>query len=356
MHTTSLQHLRPRRPSGRLARLTRSPTGLAWLYGLLLAGLLLAAPAHARRARLVLAGPPAAVSTPLIHMVETGALKDVADQVEFLTWKDPDQLRLLALGGKADFLAMPTNVAANLYNRGAGVRLLNVSAWGMLWMVSRNPQARTLADFKGQELAMPYRADMPDIVFGVLARQSGLDARKDFKLRYVGSPLDAMQLLITRRVDHALLAEPAVSMALRKTRSFPINVVAPELHRSVDLQREWGRLLKREARIPQAGIAVMGTALADRALQTRVMQAYAQSLAACQKQPLVCGQMVARRIDLLTPEAVADALAASQMRHVSVSQAKPELRFFLQQLHAHNPALTGGKLPDDAFYETPHIP
>lgn len=165
-----------------------------------------------------------------------------------------------------------------------------------------------------------------------------------------------MQLLITRRVDHALLAEPAVSMALRKTRSFPINVVAPELHRSVDLQREWGRLLKREARIPQAGIAVMGTALADRALQTRVMQAYAQSLAACQKQPLVCGQMVARRIDLLTPEAVADALAASQMRHVSVSQAKPELHFFLQQLHAHNPALTGGKLPDDAFYDTPHIP
>ena len=97
MHTTSLQHLRPRRPSGRLARLTPSPTGLAWLCGLLLAGLLLAAPAHARRARLVLAGPPAAVSTPLIHMVETGALKDVADQVEFLTWKDPDQLRLLAL-------------------------------------------------------------------------------------------------------------------------------------------------------------------------------------------------------------------------------------------------------------------
>lgn len=324
---------------------------------LALGWLALLTPAHADKLpKLILAGPPAAVSTPLIHMMETGALKDVADSVEFVVWKDPDQLRVLALGGKADFVAMPSNVAANLYNRGVGLKLLNVSTWGVLWLVSRDAKAKTLADFRGKEIAMPFRADMPDIVFGLVAEKQGLDPKKDFALRYVASPLDAMQLLITRRVDHALLAEPAVSMALRKTRSFPINVVAPELHRSVDLQREWGRLLKREARIPQAGIAVMGTALADRALQTRVMQAYAQSLAACQKQPLVCGQMVARRIDLLTPEAVADALAASQMRHVSVSQAKPELRFFLQQLHAHNPALTGGKLPDDAFYDTPHIP
>lgn len=67
-----------------------------------------------------------------------------------------------------------------------GVRLLNVSACAALWMVSRNPQARTLADLKGQEVAMPYRADMPDIVFGVLARQSVRRVgQNDPGLRYV---------------------------------------------------------------------------------------------------------------------------------------------------------------------------
>ena len=210
---------------------------LAWLGAL--------TPAQAERLpKLVLSGPPAAVSTPLIHMIDSGALKDIADSVEFQTWKDPDQLRVLALGGKADFIAMPTNVAANLYNRGVGLKLLNVSTWGVLWMVSRDKEAKTLADFKGKEIAMPFRADMPDIVFSLLAEKQGLNVKQDFKLRYVGSPLDAMQLLVSRRVDHALLAEPAVSMALRKTKSFPVSLVAPDLYRSVDLQQEWGRLFK----------------------------------------------------------------------------------------------------------------
>jgi NitT/TauT family transport system substrate-binding protein len=314
------------------------------------------ATAAERLPKLVLAGPPAAVSTPLIHMIDSGALKDIADTVEFHTWKDPDQLRVLALGGKADFIAMPTNVAANLYNRGVGLKLLNVSTWGVLWMVSRDKDAKTLADFKGKEIAMPFRADMPDIVFALLAEKQGLDAKKDFKLRYVGSPLDAMQLLVSRRVDHALLAEPAVSMALRKTKSFPVSLIAPDLYRSVDLQQEWGRLFKQEARIPQAGIAVIGNALKDEPLQAKVMAAYEKSLLWCQKNALKCGEMVAKRIDLLSPEAVADSMAASQTRHVSASATKPELEFFFAQLHAKNPALIGGKMPDDGFYGNPKAP
>jgi hypothetical protein len=148
----------------------------------------------------VLSGPFAAVSFPLIHMVESGALKDVAETVEFRSWKDPDQLRVLALDAKSDvdFVAMPTNVAANLYNRGVKLQLINVSTWGVLWMVSRENNLKTLADFKGKEIVMPFRADMPDIVFQVLAEKQGLDVKRDFKLRYVGSPLDAMQT-----ADHA---------------------------------------------------------------------------------------------------------------------------------------------------------
>ena len=80
------------------------------------------------------------------------------------------------------------------------------------------------------------------------------------------------------------------------------------------------------------------------------MAAYEQSLLWCQKNALKCGEMVAKRIDLLSPEAVADSLAVSQTRHVTAAAAKPELEFFFGQLHAKNPALVGGKMPDEAFY------
>ena len=330
-----------------------------WFVAALAALLMAVAPSTLRAerlAKLVLAGPPAAVSVPLIHMIDSGALNDVAAQVDFVLWKDPDQMRVLALGGKADFMAMPSNVAANLYNRGVGLRLLDISTWGALWILSRDPTLKTLADFRGKEIAVPFRADMPDIVFGLLAEKAGLDPKKDFRIRYVATPFDAMQLLITRRVDHALLAEPAVSMALRKTKSFPISVIAPDLYRSVDLQKEWGRLFQRAPSIPQAGIVALGHAASDGALQAKVMAAYAHSLGYCQKNALTCGQMVAKRIDLLTPEAVADSIAASQMRDVAASAARGELEFFFQQLQGRAPALIGGKLPDAAFFGTPGKP
>lgn len=313
--------------------------------------ILLALPVQAQKLpRLVLAGPPAAVSFPLIHMVESGALADVAETVVFQMWRDPDQLRVLALDGKTDVLAIPTNVAANLHNRGTKLELINVSTWGILWLVSRDPDLRTLADLKGQEIAMPFRADMPDLLFGLISEAEGFDPRHDFKLRYVASPIDAMQLLLARRVDHALLAEPMVSMALRRVRSFPVNIIAPDLYRSIDLQAEWGRALHRSPRIPQAGIAAMGVLRNSPVLMARVQSAYRDSLLWCQANADDCGRMVAARIEMLDAAAVADAIASSPLEAVPVADAREDLEFFFDALMRRNPASIGGRMPDAAFY------
>ena len=321
---------------------------LAWL-----AAPLAAAPALGLAAALpqiTLAGPPAIVSAPLIHMAETQALKDVAQRTVFTSWRDPDQLRMMAMGGKADVLAMPSNVAANLFNRGAGVTLLNLSPWGALWVVTRDAQRKALADFKGEEIAVPFRGDMPDIVLQLLAAKQGLDVQRDFRIRYVPTPMEAMQLLITRRVSHALLTEPGVSLALRKTQSFPVGLIAPTLHRGADLQQEWGRLFQRAPRVPQAGIAAVGGVRAQPQVLAAVERAYAQSVAWCRSNALECGRMMARHIDLLTPEAVADAIAVSQMDAVPAAAARAELEFFFGQLMTRTPQLLGGRLPSEAFY------
>lgn len=302
--------------------------------------------------RLILSGPHAAVSNPFYRMVETGALRDVAEVVEIRPWKDPDQLRALVLDPKspAHFVAMPTNVAANLYNRGVRLKLANVATWGVLFMVSRQAGLRTLADFRGKEIVLPFRGDMPDIVFQMLARRQGLDPARDFRLRYVGSPLDAMQLLVTRRADHALLAEPAASVALRKTKSFPVSIIAPELYRSVDLQAEWGRVLKRPPRIPQAGIVAMGAALDQPGLVQQVQQAYAGALQWCEQNPEACGKLVAGQVGMLTPEGVADSVRVDNATFVTAADARTELDFFFRLLAGQQPGLIGGKLPDAGFY------
>jgi len=300
--------------------------------------------------KLVLSGPVASVSHPLIHMIKTGALRDIAKKVEFRLWKNPDELRALTLRNRADFIAIPTNVAANLYNKGVKIKLLNVSVWGILGMITRDKTLKTLADFKGKEIAMPFRADMPDIIFEELVKAQGMDPKKDFKLKYMSNPFDAMQNLILRQVDHALLAEPAISIALKKTGSFPLKLVAPDLYRSANLQEEWGKTFKVEAKIPQAGMSVIGDMILNEKVIKRFNEEYEKSLNWYKNNPKEAAKMIVEEMPMLDELGVEHSIKHVQLNTVSAQDSKKDLEFFYKLLERNNPKTIGGKLPNESFY------
>lgn len=139
-------------------------------------------------------------------------------------------------------------------------------------------------------------------------------------------------------------------MALRRTQSFPISVIAPELRRSIDLQAECGRVLKRAPRIPQAGIVAMGTIRHNPDLIARIHNSYRNLLAWCQANVLECGRLVATYTDMLIAETVSDAIAVSPLEAVPAAAARDELEFLFTTLMRCNPAVIGGRMPDDDFY------
>ncbi len=333
--------------------------------------------------KLTISGPMAVVTYPLLTMVENGKFAQLAKEVEVKIWQNPDQLRALIVGKSADVIAVPTNVAAMFYNKGIDLQLLNVSVWGILHMVSRDKNLKTLADFKGKKIAMPFKGDMPDIVFSELARQQGLDPEKDFMIRHVSNPMDAVQLLILRRVDHALLAEPAVSMVLYKTKNHTLlklvapdlyrsktknhtllKLVAPDLYRSVDLQQEWGKIFTSTPEIPQAGIAVLPSLRDKPELLAIFQEEYRQAVTWCKEHPAETGEIVVRKehpaetgeivvryIKGLKPVPVANAIGNTLLKWKTTPESKQELERFCSVLAASDPKKIGGKLPDDSFYQ-----
>jgi NitT/TauT family transport system substrate-binding protein len=306
--------------------------------------------AQERVEKIVIAGPFASVSHPIFRMIETNALKDVAKKVEFRLWKNPDELRAMVIHGDVDFVAIPTNTAAILNNKGVDIELLNVSVWGILGMISRDDTLKTLKDYRGKKIAVPFRADMPDIVFTELLKKEGINPKKDVELVYVSNPIDAMQMLILRRVDHALLAEPAISMALRKTKSFPVSVIAPDLYRSVDLQKEWAKVYNTSADVPQAGMAVMGSMRKNTKVVARFNEEYDKALTWYKTHPKEAGELAEENVPMLNAEAVADSIAIVNLKNVSAVESKEKLEFFFNVLKEGNVKSIGGKLPQESFY------
>jgi NitT/TauT family transport system substrate-binding protein len=300
--------------------------------------------------KITIAGPFASVSHPFFHMIQTQALNDVAKKVEFRLWKNPDELRALILNGDIDFMAVPTNVAANLHNKKQKIQLLNVSVWGILGMISRDNNLTSLKDYKGKTIAVPFRADMPDIIFKELLKAQGLDPKDDFKLQYVSSPIDAMQMLILRRVDHALLAEPAISIALRKTNSFPIKLIAPDLYRSVNLQEEWAKVFNTKAQLPQAGIAVLGETMNKHDIIERFEQEYEKSLQWYKDHPNEAAILTLKNLPMLQKEGVEDSISHINLKFVKAHEAQKEIESFFEVLKKSNPKTIGGKLPENDFY------
>ena len=62
--------------------------------------------------KIVVAGPFATVSHPIMHRIQTDALKDLDKKIEFRLWKNPDELRALILKGDVDYLYLVMPVLA----------------------------------------------------------------------------------------------------------------------------------------------------------------------------------------------------------------------------------------------------
>lgn len=299
---------------------------------------------------IVIAGPIASVSHPILYMIEQNVLKDIGKKIEFKLWNNPDELRALILKKEVDFIALPTNVAANLYNKGVDLKLLNVSTWGILGLVSRDKNLKTIEEFKNKEIIVPFRADMPDIIFQALIKKANLNIKKDFKLTYVATPIDAMQMLILRRADHALLAEPAISIALRKTGSFPVKLISPLLHRSVDVQKEWGRLFEVEAKIPQAGLAIIGETKEKEELISKILEEYEKAIKWYKTNQKEASELVVKTLPMLEINGLADSIDYIQFENINAQNSKKDLEFFFNVLLENDSKIIGRKLPDDGFY------
>ncbi|MFZ5826705.1 MAG: ABC transporter substrate-binding protein [Bacillota bacterium] len=296
--------------------------------------------------KLVIKGPMSPPSILLARMAEQTDLSSHAQSVEFSAYKDPDQLRAEVTSGEIHVAAVPTYVAANLYRRGIPVQLLNVSVWGILHVMTTDPSIQTWDDLRGKTVFVPFKGDMPDLVFRYLASQHGLNPEKDMNLQYVSAPTEAMQMLLAGRAQAAVLHEPASTAAMVQGQQKGLKV------RSVlDLQQEWGKVTGRAPRIPQAGTMIMGHLVKARPdlaaqLQSGLVSA-AEWIAA---NPSAAAELGTAHLGGLKAPIIQKSLARTPIQVIPAAEAREELEFFFSRLLELSPDLIAGGLPDDGFY------
>ena len=301
-------------------------------------------PAQAAIERLMLYGAPIGVSIPVAQVVDRNALNPLVENAGLQIWRSPDEMRAGVAAGDIELTTSPAPTAANLYNRGTGMRLAAVLTTGMLYLMTTEDGITSIPDLAGKRVLVPFRGDMPDRVFQVLLAAHGLSP-DDVGIEYVATPLEAAQLLLAGRAPAAVLQEPAATASVMRGIANAINV-----RRAIDFQREFGIATGRSADIPMAVLIIRDSLRArSEGLAQRLFTEIRDATAWVNNNPASAAQLGEDYMGLRKP-ILERSIPFMNLSVRSPAEARAHLKFFYGLLARDSAALLGGRLPDDGFY------
>nr|CAD6405519.1 ABC transporter substrate-binding protein [Rhizobium sp. Q54] len=294
---------------------------------------------------LTLYGPPAGPSIILAYAVGTGLLGEVADKVSFKVWRTPDEMRAGLTSGSMQAVVMPVTAAANLHTRGLGVRLANVMTNGLLYVISTDPSISGLADLRGRKITVPFPNDTPELVFRAALDNNGLIAGTDVEMDLAGSPIEAIQMLLSGRIETAMVPEPAATAAMVKAAAS-----GKEIHRVIDMQAEWGKVTGLGPLMPQAGLALSAAFIEEHGDKVEsLLGGLERAAAAVNASPSQAASHAAAALELPWP-VIEKSIPFSNLAATRARDARPAIDALLRAIARTQPKMIGGRMPDDVFY------
>lgn len=295
--------------------------------------------------KIVISSPFSPLVMPMAYIVENNMLDEVANDVELVIWNNPDQLRIMMTQDDVHFVSVPSNVASIFYNKGTDLKLLEISVWGVFYVISSNTSVQSLHDLTAQEVYVPFKGDQPDLVFRYICQQQGIDPFKDLEIQYVSSPLDLTLNLLAGTAEYAVTLEPGASQAIRKAQENGITI-----ERVIDIQEEWGSVTGTDPRLPNAGVVALPGILENPIAIEAFCKAYDEGVKWSNQNPHEAAILAAKYVEGVDAAAFEEALNYTIFESVPARDSKKELEFMYSCFMDLEPDSIGGKLPDEEFY------
>ena len=298
-----------------------------------------------RLAELTLHGPPAGPSITLAYAVGAGLLREVADKVSFKIWRTPDEMRAGLTSGTMRALVMPVTTAANLHTRGLGINLANVMTNGLLYVISTDASIKAFSDLKGRKITVPFPNDTPELIFNALLDHNDLESGKDVLVDLAGSPIEAIQMLLSGRIETAMVPEPAATAAMIRA-----GAAGKQIHRALDIQAEWGKVTGLGPTMPQAGLALDETFLNTHPEAIKsLLKGLEKAAQAVVARPSEAASHAAAALELPWP-VIEKSIPFSNLVAIRASADRPNLDALFQAIVATSPKMIGGRMPDETLY------
>lgn len=260
---------------------------------------------------------------------------------------DASDVTAALINGDVDIAALPTNAAANVYNKTeGGVKILAVNTLGCLYLLTKDGiTVSSFQDLKGKTVCVP--AQNPTFIFTELCKKNDLTPGTDITIDSTSyaKPDLLRDAVAAGKVDIAVLPEPMVTIAMSTAKQNNVT-----LKNAMDLTAEWDKVNAKGSLVQ--GCVVVRTEFLEKYPQAveEFLKDYKASIEYLTTNTAEAAAMIEDN-GIFPKAAIAEkAIPKCNVCYLDGADMKSAMEIYLNALYQINPASVGGKLPEADFY------
>lgn len=272
-------------------------------------------------------------------------LMDMEDKYAITTYQAPTDITAKIINGEVDVAAVPSNLAAVLYNKTEGdIVAVSPIALGMLQILGNNADVQEVSDLAGKTIIASGQGGTPEYVLQKVLQDNGLTIYEDVNVQWVANHSEVNTQLLSQEGTIAMIPEPFVSTALAQGQE--------GVTKLFDLNELWEEATGQQ--LPMGVLVATRSFAEERSDDLKVLLSDLQaSVDYVNDSPAEAAKAIVEH-GFIGDEAIAE--AAIPNCHIvlytgdNAAKGIEMLKTFNQTLYDMDPASVGGALPDENLY------
>lgn len=166
--------------------------------------------------------------------------------IDYVMQKSPDLLVAEILKEGADIAIIPSNLAAQAFNKDLSYKVVGTPTWGTMYLTSTEDM-EDFEDLKGKEIYTFGKGLTPDLVLRYVLSKNDIDPDTDVEITYLNSASEMGPAFLSGKTNLAVLPEPLLSVVAAKNEDAKV---------IFDLNQEWSKASGAEKGFPQSSLVI----------------------------------------------------------------------------------------------------
>jgi NitT/TauT family transport system substrate-binding protein len=281
----------------------------------------------------------------MVKIMDDNDAGNTANNYNFTVAGTADEISASIAKGDIDIAAVPSNLAAVLFNKTQGkIKIAGINTLSVLYIVETGDTIKSVSDLKGKTIYATGLGTTPQFTLNYILTANGIDPAKDLKIEYKTEPTEVAAMLEKSDDAVAMLPQPFVTTVLMKN---------DKLHIALNVGEEWDKVSTDGSKVVTGVVIVRSDFLeSNKEAFDAFMEEYTASAAYVNENVEEAAALV-EKFDIFQAGPMKQAIPLCNITMIQGDEMKEKVSGYLTALYNQEPKSVGGKLPSDDFYYIP---